>query len=63
MENNTKNKQQSFPLPPKKKKQTSDKGVKRWIKFIWLGLAALVVGIAGLFLYGFSGTSWGNAGC
>ena len=49
MENNTKNKQQSFPLPPKKKKQTSDKGVKRWIKFIWLGLAALVVGIAGLF--------------
>ncbi|KUY26300.1 penicillin-binding protein 1A [Elizabethkingia ursingii] len=49
MENNTKNKQQSFPLPPKKKKQTSDKGVKRWIKFIWLALAAFVVGIAGLF--------------
>ena len=23
--------------------------MKRWIKFIWLGLAALVVGIAGLF--------------
>ncbi|MDR2230360.1 MAG: transglycosylase domain-containing protein [Flavobacteriaceae bacterium] len=49
MENNTKNKQQSFPLPPKKKKQTSEKGVKRWIKFIWLALAAFVVGIAGLF--------------
>ena len=49
MENNTKNKQQSFPLPPKKKGKPSNKGVGRWIKFIWLGLAALVIGITALF--------------
>ncbi len=49
MENNTKNKQQSFPLPPKKKGKSSNKGVGRWIKFIWLGLAALVIGITALF--------------
>lgn len=37
-----------FPLPPKKKKPKG--GVMRWIKFIWMGLAALVFGIFLLFL-------------
>lgn len=36
-----------FPLPPKKK--NSNKGVKRWIKAIWVGLIAIVFGIAALF--------------
>lgn len=37
---------QTFPLPPKKVKNT---GWRRWVKFIWMGLMALVVGIAALF--------------
>ena len=47
---NSKNKggsaQQKFPLPPKKVKST---GWKKWVKFVWLGLIALILGIAGLF--------------
>ncbi|WP_018675640.1 transglycosylase domain-containing protein [Riemerella columbina] len=41
----SKQNKKGFPLP-KKKKNT---GYKKWIKFIWLGLIALLVGIAGLF--------------
>ena len=36
----------TFPLPPKKKKNT---GVRRWISLIWLALIGLVLGIAALF--------------
>jgi penicillin-binding protein 1A len=35
-----------FPLPPKKNKNT---GYKKYIKFIWVGLIAVVLGISGLF--------------
>ncbi|MGC4128965.1 MAG: transglycosylase domain-containing protein [Bergeyella sp.] len=37
---------QTFPLPPKKQK---NKGWKKWVKFVWLGLLAVVFGIAALF--------------
>ncbi len=37
---------QTFPLPPKKAKNT---GWKKWVKFIWLGLIAVILGISGLF--------------
>lgn len=48
MENNNKSKPTSgFPLPPKKKKTSS--GVKGWIKFVWIALIAIVLGISGLF--------------
>ncbi|SHG33207.1 penicillin-binding protein 1A [Chryseobacterium sp. OV279] len=49
MEDNRKNagnKGKTFPLPPKKNKNTS---WKRWVKFIWIGLIAVVLGISGLF--------------
>ncbi|WP_304344248.1 penicillin-binding protein 1A [Chryseobacterium koreense] len=36
----------TFPLPPKKIKNS---GWKKWVKFIWIGLIALVIGIAALF--------------
>lgn len=36
----------TFPLPPKKEKST---GFKKWIRFIWLGLIGVVLGIAFLF--------------
>lgn len=36
----------TFPLPPKKIKNA---GWKKWVKFIWIGLIALVIGIAALF--------------
>lgn len=36
----------TFPLPPKKVK---NKGYKKWVKFIWLALIAVVLGISGLF--------------
>ncbi|MDO4224923.1 MAG: transglycosylase domain-containing protein [Bergeyella zoohelcum] len=36
----------TFPLPPKKKKNT---GYRKWIAFIWIGLLAFVVGVSGLF--------------
>ena len=47
---------QSFPLPPKKVK---NRGWKKWVKFIWIGLIAIILGIAGLFFatsQGFLGT-------
>lgn len=47
MENKkTKTTGSTFPLPPKKVKNT---GYKKWIKFVWMALIALVLGIAGLF--------------
>jgi penicillin-binding protein 1A len=36
----------TFPLPPKK---IINQGFKKWIKYIWTGLAAVVLGIAFLF--------------
>jgi len=47
---------QTFPLPPKKVKNG---GWKKWVKFIWIGLIAIILGIAGLFFatsQGFLGT-------
>ncbi|PIF43599.1 penicillin-binding protein 1A [Chryseobacterium sp. 52] len=43
---NAGNKGKTFPLPPKKKKDTS---WKKWVKFIWIGLIAVVLGISGIF--------------
>lgn len=40
------NTNKTFPLPPKKKKNT---GWKKWVKFIWAALIAAVLGIAALF--------------
>ena len=37
---------QTFPLPPKKVKNT---GWKKWVRLIWIGLIAVILGIAGLF--------------
>lgn len=37
----------TFPLPPKKNKK--DTSWKKWVKFIWLGLIAVVLGISALF--------------
>lgn len=37
---------QQFPLPKKKQKST---GWKKWVRIIWIGLIAVVLGIAGLF--------------
>jgi penicillin-binding protein 1A len=42
---NTGNKGKTFPLPPKKK----NTAWKRWVKFIWIGFIAVVLGISGLF--------------
>ncbi len=36
-----------FPLPPKK--NTKNKGWKSWVKFIWIGLIAAIIGLSGLF--------------
>ena len=36
----------NFPLPPKKQKNF---GYKKWVKFIWLGLGGIILGIAFLF--------------
>ncbi len=36
----------TFPLPPKKGR---NRGWKKWVKFIWTGLVAAVLGIAALF--------------
>lgn len=47
MANNQSEGKSTFPLPPKKKAQK--KGYRKWIKFIWMGLIATVMGIAGLF--------------
>lgn len=49
MEENKQNngsKGKTFPLPPKKKKNTS---WKRWVKVVWIGFIAVVLGISGLF--------------
>ena len=43
---NKSNKSSNFPLPPKKDKKGN---VKKWIKYIWTSLAAVVIGIALLF--------------
>lgn len=37
---------QTFPLPPKKAK---NRGWKKWVRFIWIGLILLVLGISSLF--------------
>ncbi len=37
---------QKFPLPPKKTRNT---GWKKWVRFIWMGLVAVILGIAALF--------------
>ncbi|KQT22378.1 peptidoglycan glycosyltransferase [Chryseobacterium sp. Leaf404] len=44
--NNSGSRGKTFPLPPKKKKDT---GWKRWVKFVWVGFLAVVLGISGLF--------------
>ncbi len=36
----------TFPLPPKKQKNT---GWKKWVKVVWMGLIAVILGIAALF--------------
>ncbi|SEG19912.1 penicillin-binding protein 1A [Halpernia humi] len=36
----------TFPLPPKKNKNT---GYKKWVKFIWVSLIAIVLGVFALF--------------
>ncbi|WP_080777532.1 penicillin-binding protein 1A [Chryseobacterium phocaeense] len=42
---NAGNKGKTFPLPPKKKNTSW----KKWVRFIWIGLIAVVLGISGLF--------------
>ncbi|MGZ5284152.1 MAG: transglycosylase domain-containing protein, partial [Kaistella sp.] len=37
---------QTFPLPPKKQKST---GWKKWVKFVWTALIAVILGIAVVF--------------
>lgn len=37
---------QTFPLPPKKVKNT---GWKKWVKLVWIGLIVVILGIAGTF--------------
>lgn len=37
---------QTFPLPPKKEQ---NRGWKKWVKFVWLGLIAVILGISALF--------------
>ncbi|MCQ4035852.1 penicillin-binding protein 1A [Kaistella montana] len=37
---------QTFPLPPKKQKNT---GWKKWVKFVWMALIAVVLGISAVF--------------
>lgn len=49
MENKNKRKaNHTFPLPPKKQ-PPKRQGWKKWIRFIWIGLIALIIGIAALF--------------
>ncbi|WP_144283189.1 penicillin-binding protein 1A [Chryseobacterium echinoideorum] len=50
MEHNNQNKGskgKKFPLPPKKNQKNTV--WKRWVKFIWIGLIAVILGISGLF--------------
>jgi len=49
MDKTDKKKQQKFPLPPKKKPNQAKSNVYRWVKIIWLSLAAVVLGITFLF--------------
>ena len=44
---NTGNKGKTFPLPPKKNSKSS--AWKKWVRFIWIGFIAAVLGISGLF--------------
>lgn len=44
---NTGNRGKTFPLPPKKNAKNT--AWKRWVKFIWIGFIAVVLGISGLF--------------
>lgn len=47
---------QTFPLPPKKIK---NRGWRKWVAFVWIGLILLILGIAGTFFavsQGFLGT-------
>lgn len=44
---NTGSKGKNFPLPPKRNQKNS--GWKKWVRFIWIGLIAVVLGISGLF--------------
>lgn len=44
---NKQNSNSTFPLPPKKKNGKSN--VKKWIKYVWMGLVAVVLGLAALF--------------
>ncbi|WP_143882890.1 penicillin-binding protein 1A [Chryseobacterium binzhouense] len=44
---NTGSKGKTFPLPPKKNQKNTV--WKKWVKFIWIGLIAVVLGISGLF--------------
>lgn len=44
---NTGNGKRNFPLPPKKKKK--DTSWKKWVSLIWMGLTAVILGIAGVF--------------
>lgn len=37
---------QTFPLPPKKQRDT---GWKKWVKFVWMALIAVILGIAAVF--------------
>ena len=37
---------QTFPLPPKKQRET---GWKKWVKFVWMALIAVIIGIAAVF--------------
>jgi len=43
---NTGSRGKTFPLPPKKKRDSS---WKKWARLIWVGLIAVVLGISGLF--------------
>ncbi len=40
---------QQFPLPPKKKNKKPQRGVRSWIKVVWVALAVVVLAIFGLF--------------
>ncbi|MCU7614399.1 transglycosylase domain-containing protein [Chryseobacterium sp. GMJ5] len=44
---NTGTRGKTFPLPPKKNNKNSS--WKKWVKFIWIGFIAVVLGISGLF--------------
>jgi penicillin-binding protein 1A len=46
MQNKGSKPQQKFPLPPKK---VQNRGWKKWVRFIWMGLLILIVGISGVF--------------